>query len=298
MPILGKWYAAWATLGMLVYPVAPLSAAPPPATAQPSPAVETAPAAEQPLSPAAESPPAATVDVSYIPAEATVAIVAHPRPLWTGPDAEWMPLEVIRAAGMQQFGVDPVQIREAIACVIPPPAATPNAEPTVGVVIRFIQPYSKASLLAKLVEPKQVEAEGRTFYQLNNPDNSCFFLPDDRTIVFAPRPMLHSMMSAKNARSPLVKLLRETDCSATYTAIASLDAMRDLITGALVKMPALPPPLDQFRKAPMLISSAKVQLDLSAGIDFNITLHAVDDEAATELLELANNGLTMGRQLS
>ena len=48
---------------------------------------------------------------------------------------------------------------------------------------------------------------------------------------------------------------------------------------------------------PMLISSAKMQADFASGVDFSITLHAVDDEAAGELLDLLNNALALGKQV-
>jgi hypothetical protein len=287
---LGRWSAAWACFGMLLYPAMPLSRA---AAAEPSPVASPAPAAEQAPSALAK----AALDVSFIPAAATVAIVLHPEPLLTGPNAEWMPVEVITAAGIQQLGIDPVQVREAIMCIVPPSAKTPQAEPGMGTVVRFSKPYDKAAFLAKLGGKEEITAEGTTIYQLGGPDKFCVTLPDAQTIIFGVRTTVLEMLTAKDVDSPLVKLLKNSDCSATYTVLASLDAMRDLITAALVKMPPLPPPLDQFRKAPMLVSSAKVQLDLASGADFSIVLHAVDDEAAGELLELMNNGLALGKQI-
>ena len=282
---IGKWFAACTCWAMLVYPSR-------------CPAAEPAPAAvEQPASDSAKASPAATVDVSFIPADATIAIIIHPQPLLTGPNAEWMPVEVITAAGIQQLGIDPIQVREALMCVVPPSAKTPQAEPGMGTVVRFSKPYDKAAFLAKLGGKEQTTADGTTFYQLGGPDKFCVTLPNAETIVFGTRATVLEMLTAKDVDSPLVKLLRNSDCSATYTVLASLDAMRDLITEALVKIPQLPPPLDQFRKAPMLISSAKMQADFASGVDFSITLHAVDDEAAGELLDLLNNALALGKQV-
>jgi type II secretory pathway pseudopilin PulG len=278
---------------MLLYPAAPTPAAEPAPTAEPS----TAAATEQPSNVLRKERPTAPLDVSYIPAEAAAAVVIHPQPLLTGPNAEWMPVEIITAAGMQQFGVDPLQIQEALAFLVPPPAATPQAEPGFGVVLRFAKPYDKAALLAKLPEAKQIEQEGKTFYQLPGPEKLCVHLPDERTIILGLHQTLLEMLAAKEVDSPLVKLLKSTDFSGTYTSLVSLDAMRDLITNAMVKMPRLPPPLDQFRKLPLLVSSAKIRFDVAEGADFNLTLHAVDDQAAGELLELANNAVMMGRQM-
>ena len=286
---LGRWSAAWTCFGMLLYPAVSSRTA---AAAEPPPAASPAPAAEQATISAVE----AQLDVSFIPAEAAAALVVHPQSVLTGPNAEWMPVEVITAAGLQQYGFDPVQIQEAILCAAPPPAATPTADPGVGLILRFAEPYAKAPLMAKLAEAKQIKAEGQTVYVVSIRDEECVCLPDDHTILFAKQPTLLQMLAAKDVESPLVKLLKHTDCSGTYTALASVDALRDLLTGVLAKMPPLPPPLDQFRKLPLLVSSAKLRLNIHSGADFSLTLHAVDDEAAGELLDLTNNALTMARQ--
>jgi hypothetical protein len=284
-------FAAWIALGVLLFFVNRAFATEPttPAAAGPT---EAAPATSNP-----EHRPAQPVDVSFVPADAAIAVIMRPQTLLAGPNAEWMPVEVITAVGTQEFGVDPVQIDETTVFLVPPPAARPNEEPAVGVVVRFMKPYAKAAILAKLTHPLSAEFDGKTLYLLAGPGNNCVTFPDDHTIIFGARKTVTDMLTAKNVDSPLVKMMKSTDCSGTYTVLASFDAMRDLITEGLAKTPPLPPALDQFRKIPMLISSAKIQLDLTNGADFSVTLHAIDDQAAGELLDLLNNGIAMGRQI-
>jgi len=281
------WLAAWACCGMLLYPAGSLVIGAEPAAAEANP---TAVSAESPQ-------PAAALELMFIPAGATAAAIFHPQPLLTGPNAEWMPVEVITASGMQQFGVDPVQIREAVFLFFPPDAARPM--PAFGVIVRFSQPYSAAALLAKLPNPQEAEADGKKIYALPGPDHLCLSLPDERTILLAAGPAtLGQMLAAKDADSPLIKLLKVIDCSATYTAIASLDAMRDLIDQGLAHAPPLPPPLADFLKAPKLTSAAFFRLDLAHEAQINLTLRALDEPSAAELLKLVQQGLAMGRQVA
>jgi hypothetical protein len=270
-------------------PIVP--AAEPALTAEPAPSEPKAPPA------AARTPAAAQIDLSFVPASATVALVMHPQPVLAGPNAVWVPVEVMTAAGIQEYGIDPVTVQAVIVCFVPPTATDAKTGVTMGLVARFNKPYSKAALLSKFVQSKQVEVGGKTLYRVNARDDDCLYFPDAKTIVFAPQALLIEMLAAKDVNSPLTKLLYTADCSATYTVLASFDAMRDLLTDMVVKLPRLPPQLDRFRKAPLLISSARLTLDCANGGDFNLTLHAVDDGAADELLELTRNGVALLHQI-
>ena len=222
MSIWKHWLAAWACCGMLLAPLGPRVKADEPAAA-PAAAAASSDAPRQ----------SAPLDVSYIPASAAVAVVIHPQPLLTGPDAQWMPVEVITAAGLQQFGIDPVQIREAVVAARMPESL--RGQPEIGVVLRFSQPYSAAALLAKL-PLREATAEGKQIYEMTRPEKLSVYLPDDRTIVLSPeRAMLVQMLTAKDVDSPLVKLLRTTDCSATFTEVVSVDSMRGFIDQALAQ---------------------------------------------------------------
>ncbi len=99
-----------------------------------------------------------TLDLSYIPAEAAAILIAHPHDALTGPDAEWLPTEVITAAGMQNVGFDPITIKEAVVFVSPPGPASP--EPGFGAILRFVETCPKVAILAKLPPTKEADADG------------------------------------------------------------------------------------------------------------------------------------------
>jgi len=258
---------------------------------------------------------AAALDLSYVPASAVGALVLHPQQILAGENAEWMPTEVISAAGLQNVGFDPTQIQEVIAVVAPPDMANPPKpqavppggaaapplnhppEPGFGLILHFAQAYSRRDVFAKL-QPMGAavqEVDGKKFAVIQGPIPIGVYMPDDRTLVVG-TDLLAQMMAAKNVDSDLTKLLRTTDCSGTATAIFSLDAMRGLINQAMVNAPAVPPPFADFLKIPSLISSGVIKADFRVPGEMSATLHTADAKSAEELQQLIERGIEMGRQ--
>ncbi len=296
--------ATLACFGMIVSPNLQAIAAEPAAGAAPA---AVAPAAEK---------TAAAVDLSYVPAAAVGALVLHPQQILAGENADWMPVEVITAAGLQNVGFDPMQIQEVVAVVAPPdmrkatgpePVLPGGAAPAVrngppepgfGVILHFAQAYARRDVVGKLqpMAPTVQEIDGKKFAMLRGPMPFGIYMPDDRTLVVGTDGLLQQMIGAKNVDSDLTKVLRATDCSGTATAVFSLDAMRDLINQAMAHAPPLPPQFADFLKIPSLISSGVVKLDFRGPGEMSATLHAADAKSAEELQQLIERGIEMGRQ--
>ncbi len=126
-----------------------------------------------------------TLDLSFIPAEAAALVIAHPHAALTGPDAQWLPTEVITAAGLQQAGFDPITVREAVALLAPPGPG--EREPGVGIILRFVDTCPKEAILAKLPPMKEVETDGKSIHQAANARFPSVYFPDAQTLVLAPR---------------------------------------------------------------------------------------------------------------
>jgi hypothetical protein len=156
------WMAASACLEMLLAPASRGWAADFPAATS---AVATSAAPEH-------------LDLTYIPAKAVSVIVAHPQAVLNGPDAEWIPVEVITAQGIKEFGVDPLKIREAVVLFASP---TQGTEPDVAGILRFSEAYSKAAVTSKLVGLEKTVA-GKSVVVLPGPRETWLYLPDDKTI--------------------------------------------------------------------------------------------------------------------
>jgi hypothetical protein len=252
-------------------------------------------AAESPAaSPTAPtSTPAEYLDLTYIPAEAVSAIVAHPQAVLSGPDAEWIPVEVITAQGMKEFAVDPLKIREAVVLFASPAQGT---EPDVAGILRFSEAYSKAAVTSKLVGLEKA-VDGKSVVVLPGPRETWLYLPDDKTIVIGMAPLVAKMLAAKEAESPLISLLKTVDVSSQLTAVFSVDAVRPIMKQAVAAAPPVPPPFQGFLKLPDLLSAIMLRVNVGKQFQASFTLRGQDQTSAEEIERLANQGLAMARQM-
>jgi type II secretory pathway pseudopilin PulG len=233
------------------------------------------------------------LDLTFIPAEAVAAIVAHPRAVLTGPDAEWMPTEIITAAGMKQAGIDPLKVKEAVVLFASPTSGT---EPDFAAVLRFSEPYSKAAVTAALPPGKETSIDGKTVVELLAPRATWLYLPDDKTIVIGMAPLVQKMLAAKDADSPLIGLLKKVDVSSHLTAVFSIDAVRPIMKQAVAEVPPVPPPFQDFLKLPDLLSAILVRVNVGENFNANLTLRSVDETSAQETERIVKFGLAMAQQ--
>ena len=140
------------------------------------------------------------LDLSYVPAEAVAAIIAHPQTILTSPEAEMMPVEVITATGLKQAGFDPVKIRRVILFMGAPTGAPtgPGPDRMFALILQFSEPYSKDKVVAKIGPAKEVVVDGKTFFQLHPTRDDVeplFYFPDEKTIIFGMKPFMRQMLS-------------------------------------------------------------------------------------------------------
>jgi hypothetical protein len=276
-----RWIAAWACLGMLIGPTMQSFA--------------DEPAGSAPRVASGRPATAKHLDLTLIPAQAVAAIVVHPQAVLTGPDSEWLPTEVITAAGMKEAGVDPVKIQEAVVLFASP---TRGTEPHVAAILRFSEPYSKAAVTAKLVG-REKEVGGKPVVELAGPQTMLLHLADEKTIVIGTAPLVEKMLAArlKDADSPLLRLLQKVDVSSHLTAVFSIDAVRPIMKQAMAGAPPVPPPFQDFLKLPDLLSAMVLRVNVGDKFKANLTLHAADEAAGQETERIVNQGLAMLRQL-
>src|SRR5260221_6277998 len=110
-----RWMAAWACLGMLIGPAMR--------------SVADEPAGSRPHAAKGRTAAVKHLDLAFIPAQAVAAIVVHPAAVLTGPDSEWLPTEVITAAGMKEAGLPPAKNSQTGA-PFPPPTPRTRTHPT------------------------------------------------------------------------------------------------------------------------------------------------------------------------
>ena len=85
--------------------------------------------------------------IEYVPPEAAVAVVVNFSKLQSAPSLELMPWEILTAAGIQDFGFDPLKIHQGSAVATPP---SMGSAPGLGAVVSLSMPVTlKPSFLAQ-----------------------------------------------------------------------------------------------------------------------------------------------------
>lgn len=231
----------------------------------------------------------------FIPSQAVAALVAYPKRALEAPGTELYPREVISAAGLQSLGLDPLDVEQLVAFVEAPSEPGP---PPFGVVLRMAKPQDRQKLLPMLLEGATAATlqNGKPFLRAAQPFLPSVMLPNDRTIVIAPEATLEKMTAAAAYDSPLLKLLRAAPTDRQLLFIATLDPIRELIQGAVAATPPLPPPFERFKQLPDHVKSIELRANLTVGVEAELILRAADADSATQLGELLENGVAIGKE--
>jgi prepilin-type processing-associated H-X9-DG protein len=244
------------------------------------------------------------LDLKYVPRDAFLAIVAQPRRVLTGSEAEFYPMEVLTAVGNKNWGFDPSDIEQGMLVIAPPdPPQVGHASGTkIGFVLHFSKPINIAAVGSKLtVTPgKDDNWDGVKVRTGNNPwQTACAFV-DDQTLLLSTEDGLHWLLSATAHDSSLQKLMSAADDAADVQILSAIDAVRPQIAdkiGMLAQQ--LPPPLVPLTKLPTLVDSlAIIMRQLPHGmIESKIVATAPDEKSAQELEGVIKQMLEAGRTM-
>ena len=252
------------------------------------------PASAQPAGGTAPTQPGGGIDRGYIPPDAVLAAVAHPRRALTAPELEFLPLEIISAAGLKELGLDPVQIEEVLAIAVVKDTRQP---PQFGLVLRFAEPLRQGGLLPELVRhTTRAELNGKGYRKAAGPEDFSLMRADPRTILIAHDELLGKMLAnvADPQPGPAAKLLSQMSGSPDVAAVLALDPVRPLLKAELQKAP-VPPAFAGFLTIPDLVVSAEAQLTLLSNGGGALVLRARDEEAAKQLEAMINALLDMAK---
>jgi type II secretory pathway pseudopilin PulG len=239
-------------------------------------------------------PDAKPLDLTYVQPDAFAVAVFHPRAFFEAPELELFPREVITAAVMKETGIDPATVERV---VISYANFQPPQEPSFAVAAYFSQPLDPAQALLPIKSrAKESKVEGK-IYWVDAAARVSFTMPDTRTVVVAPEPVLKQLLTGKPADTPMAQLLKRTDFSAHSVSVVSLDAIRDQINSLVAQLPPLPPQFQPFLKIPDLVSSLEIRAQFGGSPDFEWIFHARDEQSAAQLEGLINQGVAMGKEM-
>jgi Protein of unknown function (DUF1559) len=241
------------------------------------------------------APLSKSIDLRHVQRGAFAVVVLHPRAFFEASGMELFPREVVTAAGMKEFGIDPTKIDRAVLSFA---NFDPPREPTPAAVILFSEPIDQQKALAPLklraeetnIDGKKVWVDARTKIAIHH--------PNDRTIVVAAEPALKSLLAGGQVEeTPFAQRLKQTDFAAHAVVVVGLDPIRKQLEPLVAQAPPLPPPFSDFIKIPELTSAVEMRALIGGSPDFQWIVHARDEQAAAKLEELINQGLMVGKEM-
>lgn len=233
----------------------------------------------------------------HVPDDAVAVVFLSPSEILSSPDWELMPVEVIRAAGIEQLGVDPIDV-DTVKMVF----AAPGPEgPRMGAVVRFVTDFKISDVRpALLSELDQREIEGLAVYEGRGLETVRFHQLDARTVIVSMGGYLKPLLEATDeGAGELPTLLRKLSPRDGVTFVAAIEQIRptlNMIAG--LAGPNLPPQLSGAVNAVEWIDALMFNVDF-APASSSITLSALapDEESVIRLEQLMNQAVEVGREV-
>ena len=236
--------------------------------------------------------------IEYVPPEAAVVVVVNFSKLQSAPSLELMPWEILTAAGIQDFGFDPLKIHQVIAVAAPP---SMGAAPGLGAVVSLSMPVTlKPSVLA---QAQRVLVAGQQVYRFRKNPPIELALVDKKTMVLGTPGFLESMLRAAAvpgnaaAKSSLRQLVGTRAPSDEVAVFVAVQPARQFLKTGLENTPPLPPPLEFVRGLPDQVSSLRLNINVAEGQKVQLVATATDADAAAEIEKGVRGGLGMVKTL-
>lgn len=228
-------------------------------------------------------PPA--VSGKYVPPQAIAVINLHPRAFFSQRALRLMPLELIRASGQQQFGVDPLQIQQ-IKVVI---EGVGPMGPMLGAVVQMAEPAVIESLQTEFVDDEPLATiDEKVFHAVDGPPGMLFHLVDPQTALIGMQEPLTHMLQANGEEPPVAPLLDQVEGSDHLVAILAIEPIRPMLEAVLdqqlqIAAEVLPPAVLGLRELPALTDHIVFRASAGDGFAAQLAFVAVDDAAAERL---------------
>lgn len=252
------------------------------------------------------NPPPRSVDLAYVPADCSLAVVIHPQRFLPSP--LWDPLrkdDKLLDDLTKQYGIDPRKVDQVVLLL--DPVAEEKLAHTTGYIIRPSEPADAKELLARVLpEAKTADFEGKTYHTLASKrfgGTLAGYAADERTLLLAPEPVLKKMLGDKSPKSPLRDRLALADLGHDLLAVYALDetdpprlgkttrqGLADLLKPYVKDAESLDP-----EKLPFQVRSATLTLDLSGDTFARLEVEVVDEKAAEQVEKSAKAAIDLAR---
>jgi hypothetical protein len=223
------------------------------------------------------------LDVSYIPADAVLALVVDPKQLTESPNFLFINNEGLRDILALDMGISLIDTEQVILIG---GLGKKLGEYFGGTILRYKQPVDVQKYLhERSPEWEEVVDGDKKYFRPLESGIPSVFPATDRILVMAAEDTLKRMMTTpKDAESPLLTTLRKSDDAAGALGVLEVASIRPQINAflAFTKLPAPfdKPPFDGVKQIPRNIEEAIAKFELAPFTTLKLDLRAKDEDAA------------------
>lgn len=234
--------------------------------------------AQQPVVPGA---------IRYIPPDAFGAVTTQPATMFQVEALQVLPLEVIQAAVLRDFGIDPAKVSRVVAFVQGPIA--PPLPPGYGVVVEFTEPVDASTILPMLQEiPPEAGVANNRLLRAIWPRIAAV---EGNRILVAPQATLTRMKAAAMAEPSSLQTRLASLSESHVAAVIETAPVRENLNELLAMAPELPPPFAAVRDLPSLIDHVQLSVILGENLETHLQVEGADEQATDKLQALVDSGL-------
>ncbi len=245
----------------------------------------------------------AALDLSYIPATAMAAVVLAPQRVLGSAAAQLYPTEVLEVLSKRVTGISVTDIEQGIVLL---QMSDNSPVPMAGAIVRLAKPASLEALFPLFKQNpdtwQQAEVDGRPAIRFTDPSGGPVpmsfevTMPDDKTVLIGMAGFLPQMLAAKDADSPLIKLLAQVDANDELVAVASAEMLPEPLQQAMVNPNLVPPLFAQYTAALKYLSAVEISVSIGAAWGGELVIHSHDADQAEALQAVIVQGLSMAKQ--
>ncbi|MFP6672285.1 MAG: DUF1559 domain-containing protein [Pirellulaceae bacterium] len=258
---------------------------------------------QEPAAKPAATEEKAALDLSYIPATAMAAVILAPQRILDSEAARLYPTEVLEVLSKRATGVSVMDIEQGIVLL---QMSDSSPVPMAGAIVRLSKPSSLEALFPLLKEDpdtwKQIQVAGQPVLQftelIGGPTSMSFevTMTDDKTVLIGMAGFLAQMLAAKDADSPLIKLLAQVDGNDELVAVASADMLPEPLQQAMLNPNLVPPLFAPYTAALKYLSAVEISVSIGAEWGGELVIHAHDPDQAEALQAVIVQGLSLAKQ--
>jgi hypothetical protein len=233
---------------------------------------------------AGEATQPADLDLAFVLPEAVVVIAARPGQLLNSAANGMLPVEVLRAAMVKEWGLDPVDAQQLVVSVAPPT----NGPPNFAIHTKFNQPIKlKEGELTRHTEPAKLA--GKSYYKSKQPMAPSLISPTPDSLLAAPDYALPQLLEDGDVQpGNLATQLAEMDDGDDLLALIDVATLRPLIFMGLGQAD-VPPEAQRFLQAFNFIKQIEARVNLSHSADSELIVTANSEADAERLLGLVDD---------